>query len=60
MYRGIKARKPPGKVHFIALIAVASDFVTSVLYDMRRHQRPFFLKVSDYRDYRRHYARPSN
>jgi hypothetical protein len=27
--------------------------VANVLYDMWRNQRPFFLEVSDYRDYRR-------
>jgi transposase len=53
MYQRIKARKPPHKGHFIALVAVARDFVTHVLYDMWRYQRPFFLEVSDYRDYRR-------
>jgi transposase len=58
MYQRIKARKPPRKGHFIALVAVARDFVTHVLYDMWRHQRPFFLEVSDYRDYRRKHPRP--
>ena len=53
MYQRIKGRKPPRKGHFIALVAVARDFVTNVLYDIWRHQRPFFLEVSDYRDYRR-------
>jgi transposase len=52
MYQRIKARKPPRKGHFIALVAVARDFVTNVLYDMWRYQRPFFLEVSDYRNYR--------
>jgi transposase len=58
MYQRIKARKPPRKGHFIALVAVARDFVTNVLYDMWRHQRSFFLEVSDYRDYRRKHPRP--
>jgi transposase len=53
MYQRIKGRKPPRKGHFIALVAIARDFVSNVLYDMWRHQRPFFLEVSDYRDYRR-------
>lgn len=60
MYQRIKARKPPRKGHFIALVAVARDFVTNALYDMWRYQRPFFQEVSDYRDYRRNYARPSD
>jgi transposase len=53
MYQRIKGRKPPRKGHFIALVALARDFVSTVLYDMWRNQRPFFLEVSDYRDYRR-------
>ena len=53
MYQRIKNRKPPHRGHFIALVAVARDFVTNVLYDMWRYQRPFFLEVEDYRDYRR-------
>jgi len=53
MYQRIKGRKPPRKGHFVALVAVARDFVTNVLYDIWRYQRPFFLEVSDYRDYRR-------
>jgi transposase len=53
MYQRIKGRKPPRKGHFIALVAVARDFVTNVLYDIWRYQRPFFLEVSDYRHYRR-------
>jgi transposase len=60
MYQRIKARKPPRKGHFIALVAVARDFVTNVLYDMWRHQRPFFLEVSDYRAYRRKHPRSSS
>jgi transposase len=57
MYQRIKARKPPGKGHFIALVAIARDFVSNVLYDMWRNQRPFFLEVSDYRAYRRQHSR---
>jgi hypothetical protein len=53
MYQRIKGRKPPHKGHFIALVAIARDFVANVLCDMGRHQRPFFPEVSDYRDYRR-------
>ena len=45
--------------HFIALVAVARDFVSNVLYDMWRNQRPFFLDVSDYRAYRQK-QRPAN
>ena len=51
MYQRIKTRKPR-QGHFIALVAIARDFVTNVLYDMWRYQRPFFLEVEDYRDYR--------
>jgi transposase len=53
MYKRIKNRKPPRKGHFVALVAIARDFVTNVLYDMWRFQRPFFLEVEDYRAYRR-------
>jgi transposase len=53
MYQRIKNRKPPRKGHFVALVAVARDFVTNVLYDMWRYQRPFFREVEDYRAYRR-------
>jgi transposase len=53
MYQRIKDRKPPRKGHFIALVAIARDFVSNVLYDMWHDRRPFFLEVSDYRDYRR-------
>jgi transposase len=52
MYKRIKDRKPDRKGHFVALVAVARDFVSNVLYDMWRNQRPFFLEVSDYRAYR--------
>jgi hypothetical protein len=51
MYQRIKGRKPPRQGHGIALVAVARDFVTNVLYDMWRSQRPFFLEVEDYRAY---------
>jgi transposase len=53
MYKRIKNRKPPRKGHFVALVAIARDFVTNVLYDMWRYQRPFYLEVEDYRAYRR-------
>jgi len=56
MYQRIKGRKPPHKGHFIALVAVARDFVTNVLYDMWRNQRPFFVEVSDYRSYRQKHS----
>lgn len=52
MYQRIKGRKPPRKGHFIALVAVARDFVTNVLYDMWRNLRPFFVKDEEYRKYR--------
>jgi transposase len=57
MYRRIKSRKPPRKGHFVALVAVARDFVTNVLYDMWRYQRPFFLEVEDYRAFRKEHPR---
>jgi transposase len=57
MYQRIKGRKPPRKGHFIALVAIARDFVTNVLYDMWRYQRPFFMKEEDYRQYRRKQSR---
>lgn len=53
MYRRIKGRKPPRKGHFVALVAIARDFVSQVLYDMWLNQRPFFLEVDDYRAYSR-------
>jgi len=56
MYQRIKARKSR-QGHFIALVAIARDFVTNVLYDIWRYQRPFFLEVDDYRDYRRNHPR---
>jgi len=52
MYQTIKARKPPRKGHFVALVAVARDFVTNVLYDMLLKHRPFFIEVDAYRKYR--------
>jgi transposase len=57
MYQRIKGRKPPRKGHFIALVAIARDFVTNVLYDMWRNNRPFFLKDEDYRKYRQKQSR---
>lgn len=52
LYQSIKARKPPRKGHFVALVAVARDFVTNVLYDILLHHRPFFIEVDAYRKYR--------
>jgi len=57
MYQRIKGRKPPRKGHFIALVAIARDFVANVLYDMWRNKRPFFLKDEDYREYRQEQSR---
>jgi len=57
MYQNIVSRKPPRKGHFVALVAIARDFVTNVLYDMWRDQRPFFVNVEDYRQYRREHPR---
>jgi transposase len=57
MYQRIKGRKPPRKGHFIALVAIARDFVTHVLYDMWRNQRPFFIKEEDYCQYRHKHSR---
>jgi hypothetical protein len=51
MYQRIKNRKPPRKGHFIALVAIARDFITNVLYDMWRYRRPFFREVEVYRAY---------
>ncbi|MCD6554321.1 MAG: hypothetical protein J7M16_09960, partial [Anaerolineae bacterium] len=59
MYQHIKNRKSQGG-HFIALVAIARDFVTNVLYDMWRYQRPFFLEVEDYRAYRRAHPRAND
>ena len=56
-YTHIKARKPPRKGHRTALVAIARDFVTEVLYDMWHEQRPFFVDVEDYRQYRREHPR---
>jgi transposase len=58
MYKNIKARKPPRKGHRLALVAIARDFVTEILYDMWREQRPFFINVEDYRQYRKDHPRP--
>jgi transposase len=60
MYQRIKGRKPPRKGHFIALVAIARDFVTNVLYDMWRYQRPFFKETADYRQYRHKNPRSDN
>ena len=60
MYERIKNRKPPHKGHFVALVAVARDFVANVLYDMWRNQRPFFEQVEDYRAYRQAHPRPDD
>lgn len=51
MYLRIKARKPARIGYLIAVVAVARDFTTNILYDMWRNQRPFFLEVADYRKY---------
>jgi transposase len=60
MYSRIKARKPPGKGHFMAIVAIARDFVSNVLYDMWHNQRPFFVEVSDYRSYRQKHLRSND
>jgi transposase len=60
MYQRIKSRKPKRKGHYVALVAIARDFVTHILYDMWRYQRPFFLEVDDYRAYRRQHPRSDN
>lgn len=52
MYQAIRQRKPPRKGHFVALVAVARDFVTNVLYDILTKHRPFFVEVEAYRKYR--------
>jgi transposase len=52
MYQTIRQRKPPRKGHFIALVAIARDFVSNVLYDMLIQKRPFFVEVDAYRRYR--------
>lgn len=57
MYQTIKARKPPRKGHYVALVAIARDFVTNILYDMWRYQRPFFVEIEEYRQYRREHPR---
>ena len=58
MYERITSRKPPHQGHFVALVAIARHFVTHVLYDMWRHQRPFFLETADYRSYLKEHPRP--
>ena len=57
MYQRIKSRKPPHQGHYVALVAIARDFVTHVLYDMWSSMRPFFLEVEDYRAYRHAHPR---
>jgi transposase len=57
MYERIKNRKPPRKGHWVAVVAVARDFVTNVLYDMLVNQRPFFIEVEDYKRYRQQQQR---
>lgn len=57
MYQRIKGRRPPRQGHYVALVAIARDFVATVLYDMWRDQRPFFLEVADYRGYRQQHPR---
>ena len=57
MYQRIKNRKPPRKGHYVAVVAVARDFVTNVLYDMLTNQRPFFIEVEDYKRYRQQQQR---
>ena len=57
MYERIKNRKPPPKGHLIAVVAVARDFVTNVLYDMLTNQRPFFIEVEDYKRHRQQQQR---
>jgi hypothetical protein len=57
MYERIKNRKPPRKGHWVAVVAVARDFVASVLYDMLINQRPFFIEVKDYKRYRQQQQR---
>ena len=53
MYERIKARNPEGQAHFIALVAVARDFVSNKLHDMPTHHRLFYVEVDDYRAYQR-------
>jgi len=60
MYERIKNRKPPHKGHFVALTAVARDFIANVLYAMWRDQRPFFEHVEDYRAYRQAHPRSAD
>jgi len=52
MYARIKGKKPPRKGHRIALVAIARDFTENVLFDMLKHERPFFKEVEAYRQYR--------
>ncbi|OGO42669.1 MAG: hypothetical protein A2Z04_00875 [Chloroflexi bacterium RBG_16_57_9] len=57
MYARIKGKKPPRKGHRIALVAIARDFTENVLFDMLKHERPFFKEVEDYRQYRQAHPR---
>jgi transposase len=57
MYQRIKNRKPPRQGHWVAVVAVARDFVTNVLHDMLVNQRPFFIEVEDYKRYRQEQQR---
>lgn len=57
MYQRTKARRPPRRGHYVALVAIALDFVTNVLHDMWHDQRPFFLDVADYHRYRLQHPR---
>ena len=52
-----RSRRPNRCFKFFALVAVARDFVTSVLYDMLRSHRSVFREVEDYRAYRRSHPR---
>lgn len=60
MYERIKNRKSPHKGHFVALTAIARDFIANVLYAMWRDQRPFFAQVEDYRAYRQAHPRSAD
>jgi transposase len=59
LYQTIRNRKPPRKGHFVALVAVARDFVSNALYDMLTNHRPFFMEVEAYRKYRQQLPHPS-
>ena len=57
MYQRVKERKPGRIGHMIAVVAVARDFATNILYDMWHNQRPFFLEVAVYRKYRQEHPK---